>query len=194
MNFSLSVVSAPAAEPVSLTETKLHLRVTGDGEDLLISTLITAARQSVEETCSRALITQTLDYTVDGWPCGGFVIPRPPLVSVSSIKYRDTAGAEATWGSTNYIVRAGEIPGRVVPAYGVTYPTTTLQPAGGVTVRYVAGYGDADDVPAALKAAMLLMIGDLYEHREGIVVGQTATILAENPTVSRLLAPYRAWW
>lgn len=194
MNFSLSVVTAPAEEPVSLTDAKLHLRVTTDGEDTLISSLITAARQYVEETCSRALVEQTLEYTVDAWPCGGFLLPRPPLVSVTSIKYRDTDGVEATWASINYLVRAGEVPGRVVPGYSISYPTTTLQPAGGITVRYVAGYGAVSAVPAAIKAAMLLMIGNLYEHRESVVVGQTATILAENPTISVLLAPYRVWW
>ncbi|MGL4692145.1 MAG: head-tail connector protein [Stenotrophomonas maltophilia] len=42
-------------------------------------------------------------------------------------------------------------------------------------------------VPAPLRAAMLLLIGDLYANREvGIAAG---TI--ENPTIERLMFPYR---
>lgn len=43
-------------------------------------------------------------------------------------------------------------------------------------------------VPASIRAALLLIVGDLYENREGVVVG---TIVAVNPTVERLLHFYR---
>ena len=42
--------------------------------------------------------------------------------------------------------------------------------------------------PAAVKAAVLLVCGDLYENREGAIVG---TIHVVNPTVERLLTFYR---
>lgn len=51
---------------------------------------------------------------------------------------------------------------------------------------------DADDaeapVPASVKVAILLILGDLYAVREGSVIGATH---ATNPTVERLLNPYR---
>ena len=43
-------------------------------------------------------------------------------------------------------------------------------------------------VPASVKGALLLIIGDLYENREGGIVGSTHT---DNPTVERLLHFYR---
>lgn len=43
-------------------------------------------------------------------------------------------------------------------------------------------------VPASVKAAILLMLGDLYSNREGGVFGTIHTV---NPTVERLLWPYR---
>lgn len=45
-------------------------------------------------------------------------------------------------------------------------------------------------VPAPVKAAILLLLGDLYATREGAVTG---TIRTENTTVDRLLSPYRKW-
>jgi len=48
---------------------------------------------------------------------------------------------------------------------------------------------DLDDplLPAPIKAAVLLAVGDLYENREG----QADRQLFSNPTYERLLAPYR---
>ncbi|MCR4443215.1 MAG: head-tail connector protein [Peptococcaceae bacterium] len=42
---NLILIEGPPAEPVSLEEAKLHLRVDGNEEDTLISALITAARE-----------------------------------------------------------------------------------------------------------------------------------------------------
>ncbi|MCY1249378.1 hypothetical protein D9M72_629060 [compost metagenome] len=43
-------------------------------------------------------------------------------------------------------------------------------------------------VPAPLRAAILLLVGDLYANREARITG---TIHVENPTVGRLMFPYR---
>ncbi|HYF87422.1 head-tail connector protein [Azospirillum sp.] len=45
-------------------------------------------------------------------------------------------------------------------------------------------------VPAPVKAAVLLILGDLYATREAAVTG---TIRTENQTVEWLLSPYRKW-
>lgn len=42
--------------------------------------------------------------------------------------------------------------------------------------------------PAGIKAAVLLYVGDLYEHREAQVAGNPITA---NPTADALLWPYR---
>jgi len=43
-------------------------------------------------------------------------------------------------------------------------------------------------VPASVRAALLMIIGDLYENREGALVGVSRV---DNPTVDRLLHFYR---
>lgn len=48
--------------------------------------------------------------------------------------------------------------------------------------------GQTVDVPKSVIAAVLLTIGDLYENREGAILG---TIYTANPTVRNLLNPYR---
>ena len=44
------------------------------------------------------------------------------------------------------------------------------------------------EIPSSLKAAALLIVGDLYSNRSDVVVG---TIVAVNPTTQRLMLPYR---
>lgn len=46
----------------------------------------------------------------------------------------------------------------------------------------------AGSVPAPIRAACLLLIGDMYQNREAQVVAAT---IAENPAMFRLLQPYR---
>lgn len=45
-----------------------------------------------------------------------------------------------------------------------------------------------DVFPPSVRAAILLLVGDLHENREAVVTG---TIVADNPTVHRLLHFYR---
>ena len=65
---ALVPVGGPAVEPVSLAEAKAHLRVTSTSEDLLIASLITAARVHLEVMLSCAFITQSWSWFLDDWP------------------------------------------------------------------------------------------------------------------------------
>ena len=46
---------------------------------------------------------------------------------------------------------------------------------------------DMGEIPSSLKAAALLIVGDLYSNRSNVV----GTIVAVNPTTERLMLPYR---
>lgn len=195
MGFGLSLVTAPGTEPITRTEAKLHLRVDHTADDSLIDALITAARRQVEIHTGRALVTQTWDLTFDCWPCGDAIdIPLPPLQSVTSVTYYDTADAATVWSSANYQVVIDGVRGRLVLAYGKVWPAVTLRPAAGVVVRFVAGYGAAAAVPEDVKAAIKLWLGHLYANREavtgtgGITVGPQVVPMA----VDALLATYRS--
>lgn len=165
MRGNLTLATAPASEPVTTAEAKAHLRVTHSSEDTLIAALITAARQHVESVTRRALINQTWDLSLDYFP-DIIYLQKGRLQSVSSITYVDTDGTTQTLSSSLYTVDTKREPGRVIPAYGESWPSTRDH-INCVTVRFVAGYGaNASDVPQALKSAILLLIGQLFENRE----------------------------
>ena len=129
----LKVVSPPAVEPVSLADAKAHLRLDSDADDAYVSALITAARERVELFLRRALITRAFEYTLDGFPESPALIyatsvidlPRPPLQSVESIQYMDSAGNVQTLAPEDYVVdtSSSEI-GRVALAWNRFWPIT----------------------------------------------------------------------
>lgn len=163
------LVTAPATEPVSLAEAKAHLRVDGTVEDTHIAALIADAREWAERYTRRGLVTQTWRAWAQTFPADGCAMEllKAPVVSISSIKYVDTAGTLTTLDAAEYVLsaRSQDKPARVLPAYGKAWPAAREQPDA-VQVEFVCGYGAAAAVPATFKQAMLLHIGWRYEHRE----------------------------
>lgn len=172
---ALSLVTAPAAEPISTASAKTHLRVDTSADDTLIDDLVKAARRQVERITGRVLIDQTWDWKLDRFPAGKLIVPLPPLSSVTSITYTDSNGDSQTWAASKYDVDAPVGPhaahGRIAPAYGEVYPTTRDE-MNAVTVRFVAGYGTAgSNVPDDLIRAMHRIVADTYQDRENYVIG-----------------------
>lgn len=197
-----TLVTPPAAEVITLAEAKAHARVEIDDDDGLIAGYAIAARVHLEGETRRAFLTQTWDLTLDyGWPVvredgrhlNRIVLPRPPVQSVTSITYIDSAGATQTLAADQYkLAKASTGEWFVEPAYGVTWPSVRSEMAA-ITVRFVAGYGsNPGDVPEPLRQAMLLLIGHFYENREAINIGN---IVNELPfAVAALVFPFRVFY
>lgn len=192
--FSLKPVRtvAPVAEPISLAEAKAHLRVDASDEDDLITALIQAATASLDGwsgRLGRCLVTQTWRQDYVGFPQGGVLrLPFPDVQSVS-VSYVDETGASQTLATSIYHVVDDAIGAACVRDPDATWPETDDRPIS-VSVTLVAGFGLAAAVPAPIKAAIKLMVGDLYAHRETVAGGSYASI-PMSMTVQNLLAPYR---
>lgn len=164
---SFSVVTAPTVEPVTLAEAREHCRIDNDDENRTLTRLIQSAREQVENDTARALITQTLRMYLDEFPDGDAIeLPRPPLATITSLTYVDAAGATQTWAASNYVADAVREAGRVVLAYGKSWPTARAQ-ANSIQVNYTAGW-TTTTIPAAAKQLVLLWVGHMYENREAV--------------------------
>lgn len=169
--WSLALKTAPAAEPLSLAETKRNRRVDGIDYDQDLTDLIVAARETAESMTGRQLMPATWLLRLDHFPFSRPLrIPRPPLATVASIKYVDTAGVEQTIDPAIYQVDVAGEPGRIEPAFSKCWPTARAQ-LNAVTVEFTAGYADAASVPFMIKRAMLLLVGHWFENREPLVAG-----------------------
>lgn len=179
----LALDTAPAEEPVSLEEAKDHLRVDTTAEDAAIASWIESARVEAERASGRALVTQTWEGKLDRFPeCEVIEFPRPPLQSVTSIKYIDTNGTLQTLSSSTYTVDTSGIVGRVYLNYSESWPLTRIEP-NAVRIVFVAGYGGASDVPEPFRSWILLRVGERYALREGTVTGTIATRLPNVDTL-----------
>lgn len=169
----LITVSAPTVEPVSLMEVKEHLRVSHDFQDDLISAYISAAREALEMETGRALAAGTYRWVGDG--SVGYVhsLPMWPVATVTEVTYEDGTGARVAF--TGYVLDSDRsFISIAAPPYG-----TRLS----VTFTTVAGI-----LPPALKAALFLLVADLYEQGGTVITGISVDL---NPTINRLVYPHR---
>jgi uncharacterized phiE125 gp8 family phage protein len=166
MAYNDYLYTAPTTEPLTLDEVKSYLRVDFNDDDVYIRSLIITARKYCENYQNRAYITQTRELTLDDWPSDDIIeIPRGKLQSITSIKYKDYAGAETTISSSDYVVSTKSEKGRIAPAYDKSWPSFTAYPLDPITVRYVCGYGTSEDVPETIKQAILFLISFWYDNR-----------------------------
>jgi uncharacterized phiE125 gp8 family phage protein len=190
------LVTAPATEPVSVSEAKLFLRVDGNDDDTLITSLIATARRACEECTKRAFITQTWKLVLDRFPVDedadelefmlgldcpqAIQLPRQPIQSITSIKTTDTTNSQTTVAPATYSV--DQSGGRVLLNDGYAWPTS-LRADAAVEITTVNGYGDAAAVPEPIKQAILMFVGTMYNSRQCGSLPDGA---------KELLAPYMA--
>ncbi len=172
----------PATALLTTAEAKAQVQIPSSdtSQDSYLDDLVTAATEKAEQYTGRAFINQTWELTLDDFPAWALTLPRPPLVSVSSIAYVDDNGDSQTLSSSLYIVGTKSKPGRLTPTYDQVWPSTR-NIIEAVTVTYVAGYGSAaSSVPDRALQAVRLTVANWYANREAVVVGTISGELPQN--------------
>lgn len=173
---SLTLISPPAAEPVSLADLKEHLKISGNAEDALLAGLLVAARQTIEARFQIAVMPQAWRLGLDVAPDAPVILPLSPVLSVDAVGVRRGGVTEAL-APASYDAQTGAV-GRV----RVTAPVGGDDP-GALIISFTAGWADAAAVPDAMKLAIKILAAHLYENREGEPAGPIA--------LNAILAPYR---
>lgn len=194
----VKAIGSVATEPVSLETARLHLRLDTEGsppshpDDALVEALITVSREAVENFTELTLAVNDFQMKMDVFPTAEINLGTWPVNNITSITYTDANGATQTISSADYALDTFSKPAQITLAYGKTWPMVRNQP-NAVTVTFEAGYtGDtspvSNELPKALKQAMLLTITDLYENRGAIASKQNYEI----PVMAQyLMIPYR---
>jgi uncharacterized phiE125 gp8 family phage protein len=114
---------------------------------------------------------------------------KPDLVSVTSVKYQDATDTQQTLDSSVYKANPYKLVGEVKLKAGQSWPSTFVDDLA-VEVEFTAGMATSnEDAPPDIKAAILLIVGTLFENRESIIVGVS---VEDTPmSVKMLLDPYR---
>lgn len=197
------VTTAPVSEPFSAAEMRNHIRVTVPAENNLISEYIAAARNDCENFCERSILTQTIKAYFDDWPpadrwiSGGIVernispyfeLPRPPVQSVTAIRYYDSNGVQQTLGLSIVLQDLISEPARIYLAPNQSWPSIQNR-SHAIEVEYVGGWANEGAVPPLLKQGMRWRAAQMFEFRTPIISGH---IVQEIPmSVRSCWAPYR---
>jgi uncharacterized phiE125 gp8 family phage protein len=214
MILNLKLITPPVVEPVTVEQCLRHCRATEANDDGLFPVRIQAARELCEAETRRAFFNQTWRLSLDHFPLypwwtgtaratdrhenwyysnlwKGYQIqlPRPSLLEVSEISYKDMAGATKILDPDSYYADNTGEPGRIVPLPGAYWPYTQQYLPGSVQITYEAGsYGDGlekNTCPAKIMIAILLIVASMFENREN----DTILTMKELPLgVDRLLA------
>lgn len=163
----LTQVVPPAADPVTIQDAKKHSRIFIDLDDSLIAGYIHAATAYCEDWTRRAFMPQTVRMALNYFPgrnyrtgyqmvTGGdsyyrwnyIELWKPPLQSIVSFTYTDTAGTVSNMtqvtgnqnAAGNYLLDLEQEPGRIVLPFAGIWPVTILLPASPIKITYTCGY------------------------------------------------------
>ncbi len=166
---SLSILTEPAVEPVTLAEAKAHCRVDSTADDSLISSYIKAAREWVSAYMDETLVHTRYVMKLDSFPTE-IELPRPPMATSDTatavtITYTLENQTTATLATSQYRVDRESVPGVIRTLYNGSWPSHLLD-YGAVSVTWWGGRSaDGSKVSQSVKNAVLWLVGYWYERR-----------------------------
>lgn len=178
----MRLLSTNITEPLTLAEVKAHCRIDIDTDDSLLTALITVAREQAEAFIWQKIPEQEWEIYLGYWPANGVIELPGPVSDVEGVYYTPGGGEETEFGD----VVVDLLGNRVLLKTDSAWPADTLAQVNPIRVEFTT---KMDPVPSSVKAAMLLIIGHLYEHREDVLVGVSPAQLPK--AAEHLMWPYR---
>lgn len=169
------VLIDPPAALVTPEEVKAHLHIDGDEEDALIELHIAAAVSWLDGwrgVLGRCILTQRWASFAPQLRDMALPFPDPQSAVVS---YLDAAGDVQTVDAAQYRVRTRRGVGELVLAGDFVAPQVLAGRDDAVTVTAIYGQ---DEAPAALRAAVLALVGHRLKYREGVEDEIPASVIA----------------
>ena len=176
---------APTELPVTLEDIKADLRIVRDDED---GALLQRIEEAVDEIDGahgwlngRALMRQTWEMRTDRFPGCGLELLVSPVQTLTldstpaqatTVQYLDPEGDTVTLPTESWRLVGGDDPmrrARVVLADGASWPATASHPEA-VIVTYVAGFSSRDEIPRYIRALIIRMVRESWNHRTPLVL------------------------
>ena len=190
---SLTTLTQPAVEPVTLADAKHHLRVDTTTDDAYIHSLVHAAREWCEAYCDETFIHTQYRMTLDSFPTE-IELPRPPMSTAGTttavvVTYTLENQSTAVLSTSEYRVDRDAVPGVLRTNYNGSWPSHLLD-YNAVAVTWWAGHAaTATGVPQRFRSAVLWLVGMWYERR----MAADAVNLSEIPFGVKSLLDSAKW-
>lgn len=184
------VVVTPPEPVISFEEAAQHLKLGGNqAERALVEGMIAAATATIDGPdgwLGRSLGAQTIQARLDAFHGSEIRLPYGPVLDLVSVEYLNASDEPVQADPDDF-----DLLGDVIVPFGSEWPwagCSTRREA--IRIEYLAGYEDA--IPPAARAALLLMIGDLYRNRDTTAVVQMSKV-PMSTSVESLLEPLRVY-
>jgi len=194
---TISALNRSATDYLSIAELKRHLQIDENNtdHDAYLADMLPSCFDLVDSYLGYSCRKSTVAYLFDD--LDGAIIHIPArLISISSVKYLDEAGAEQTLSasdyqalnsfSANYGFDLEIINAPTVYDYGWKYKVTVVE---GFEPSSAAPANIATVMPDAILHAVKLIAGQYWANRMGIIVGTIQTTMDYNQDF--LLSRYR---
>ena len=117
-------------------------------------------------------------------------LPLSPVQSVDSVRVYALDDSFAVLPASSYLLDGLGVPPRLIRR-GTLPWIAPQRPGNGIAIDFTAGHGSQPaDVPAALRIALLVLIGHWYENRQ-LSDASGGASAALPPMVRDLIDPYR---
>jgi len=157
-------------EPITLEEAKAWMRVDGSSDDAIITSLITQARELVENYLNVSIVQTTL--VLNATARKELVLPYGPVQTITSVK--DEAGNDVDYTYNEFYINFDQGTYSVTGGSSMYVDTITTYDAGKAAI------------PAGLKLGLLEVILWLYENRGDSSGFQMMLMQNQNLQVYRL--------
>ncbi len=189
----LNKIASKNLVPIPIAELKGQLSIIHDRDDTRLTMLVSQGIEQVSNDTNRTLVETDWELSGSCFDPDGIRLLRPPLVSVTSVIYVDTAGVEQTMLAEDYQISKSGTGAKLLPAPGKCWPEVQWGNANAVRVTYKAGYvydigeGSVGNIPDSLRIAVLLWAAHLDMFRESVTIVQTH----ELPSYMSMIASYQ---
>ena len=171
---------APAQEPISLEDTKDFLRVLDTDSDNLITSLIVAVREHVENVTNRQLERATFELLASDFISK---LPKNPISSIEKIEYMNADGNYVLLDASTYYLYErngiGYISYSEIP--------NILDHKQAVKITFISGYVT---VPETIKQYIRITVSNLFENKEPWVIGASVAKI-NGELIENLLSPHK---
>lgn len=184
-NVSLGTVDGTVI-PVTLATAKANSNIEHSDSEAFLQLVLDASISEAESYVDRAIRKKTSVIYLDKFK-KQMILPYGPIVSISSVKYWDEAGVEITIDPSQYGMVPYENGQSAILFFKWEYaPVVNEYNPYPITVNVVAGYADANAIPADIKKAILLIFSQHELYREDMPIKLDRSSRA-------LLRPYRKY-
>jgi len=201
-DWSLRLVTPPAAEPLTLDQVKRALRLPLDylDEDTELAEILASARNELEQEYNIRFVVQTVELLLQNFPREPFIrFPIWPVQEVLYLKYTDTAGTvrqmeiDSLSATFAVLTRLYRKPAQVVLPFSKFWPSTILQTADPIAIGLKVGFvtGESPEglpMPPMGLSAIKRLCEHGYRYKGAVTLGSLLTSEELKFGVSRLMA------